>query len=212
MFGQRLKDERTRLGLTQPMLAEYVGSAKRTVVDWEQEKSSPTAKQLMAMQGMGVDTHYLLTGQRSVSIELHADEEMLLDSYRALPKDKKKVALQFFLGGLDGLNKDNTVVNGISNSPNAKISNSFNSQKGMTDIELAFIGAVCGIFAMVFGAMAEKFVDSYLLGSLMMAVIGFILLIFTSICMILSYTTTNLAPKNFCKKKIKPKNNFQLID
>lgn len=37
MFGQRLKEERARLGVTQPQLAELVGSAKRTVVDWEQK-------------------------------------------------------------------------------------------------------------------------------------------------------------------------------
>lgn len=73
MFGQRLKEERTRLGLTQPMLAEIVGSAKRTVVDWEQEKSSPTAKQLMAMQGLGVDTNYLLTGVRLNTVVEHAE-------------------------------------------------------------------------------------------------------------------------------------------
>ncbi len=73
MFGQRLKEERTRLGLTQPMLAETVGSAKRTVVDWEQEKSSPTAKQLMAMQGLGVDTNYLLTGVRLNTVVENAE-------------------------------------------------------------------------------------------------------------------------------------------
>ena len=69
MFGQRLKEERARLGLTQPQLAEKIGSAKRTVIDWEQEKSSPTAKQLMTMNEIGIDTSYLLTGVESQDLK-----------------------------------------------------------------------------------------------------------------------------------------------
>ena len=60
MFGTRLKEERARLNLTQPQFAEKIGVSKRTVVDWEQEKSSPTIKQLGLMIEMGMEMYYLL--------------------------------------------------------------------------------------------------------------------------------------------------------
>lgn len=60
VFGTRLKEERARLNLTQPQFAEKIGVSKRTVVDWEQEKSSPTIKQLGLMIEMGMEAYYLL--------------------------------------------------------------------------------------------------------------------------------------------------------
>ncbi|MFA9486150.1 MULTISPECIES: helix-turn-helix transcriptional regulator [unclassified Moraxella] len=64
MFGTRLKEERARLNLTQPQFAEKIGVSKRTVVDWEQEKSSPTIKQLGLMIEMGMEAYYLLNDFR----------------------------------------------------------------------------------------------------------------------------------------------------
>ncbi len=64
VFGTRLKEERARLNLTQPQFAEKIGVSKRTVVDWEQEKSSPTIKQLGLMIEMGMEAYYLLNDFR----------------------------------------------------------------------------------------------------------------------------------------------------
>lgn len=64
MIGERLKNERQRLGLTQPALAEAAGAAKRTVIDWEKGVSSPTAAQLEALARMDLDVLYVVTGQR----------------------------------------------------------------------------------------------------------------------------------------------------
>lgn len=119
MFGVRLKEERKRLGLTQPQLAEVVGSAKRTVIDWEKDKSSPTAIQLTAMINVGVDTNYLLTGKRTEPSQIPADELFLLDSYRKLPEDRKKMALQFLIGGFDGLTEEKKIQE-VVGSPNSK--------------------------------------------------------------------------------------------
>ena len=64
MIGERLKSERERLGMTQPDFAEAAGAKKRTLIDWEKGVSSPTAVQLAALVGIGVDVFYILTGQR----------------------------------------------------------------------------------------------------------------------------------------------------
>lgn len=63
MIGTRLKEERERLGLSQPQFAELAGAAKRTLIDWEKGVSSPTAVQLSALAKAGVDAEYVLTGR-----------------------------------------------------------------------------------------------------------------------------------------------------
>ena len=65
MIGDRLKEERERLGLTQPAFAEIAGVSKRTVIDWQNGVSSPTATQLAALMAAGLDGAYLLTGLRA---------------------------------------------------------------------------------------------------------------------------------------------------
>lgn len=90
MIGVRLKDERTRLGLTQPALAEAAGAAKRTVIDWEKGVSSPTAAQLEALAQIGLDVLYVVTGLRSApavaeppgNYHLNRREQTLIENYR----------------------------------------------------------------------------------------------------------------------------------
>lgn len=63
MIFSRLKEERERLGLTQPGLGELVGAAKRTVIDWEKGVSSPTAVQMATFAEAGMDVGYVLLGK-----------------------------------------------------------------------------------------------------------------------------------------------------
>ncbi len=120
MFGDRLKKERKRLGLNQTDFDDICGASKRTVVDWEKDKTSPKAQQLMAMAEHGIDVNYLLTGKRTPPIELPSDEAFLLDSFRALNDDQKKMALQFLIGGFDGLADQGGIHNSVVNSFNNK--------------------------------------------------------------------------------------------
>lgn len=65
MLGNRLREERDRIGMTQPVFAEAAGAKKRTLIDWEKGVSSPTATQLEALAAIGVDVLYVLTGRRA---------------------------------------------------------------------------------------------------------------------------------------------------
>ena len=65
MIGERLKEERERLGYTQPVFAKAAGAAKRTLIEWEKGNTSTSAVQLSALMAIGVDVLYILTGQRS---------------------------------------------------------------------------------------------------------------------------------------------------
>lgn len=65
MIGERLKEERERLRLTQPVFAAQANTKKGSVINWEKGASSPTAVQLAALADIGVDVQYVVTGRRS---------------------------------------------------------------------------------------------------------------------------------------------------
>lgn len=95
MIGERLKEERERLDLTQPAFAEACGAKKRTLIDWEKGVSSPTAVQLAALAALGVDVLYVLTGQRAQSVpaiqELPPRVRALVDNYENTDEAGKKI-------------------------------------------------------------------------------------------------------------------------
>ena len=98
MIGNRLKEERERLGITQPLFAEAADAKKRTLIDWEKGVSSPTALQLSSLAMVGVDVLYVVTGQRSQSIPAQAalprEQQALLNSYAMCNAAAKKNLLQ----------------------------------------------------------------------------------------------------------------------
>lgn len=96
MIGIRIKEERERLGVTQPVFAEAAGAKKRTLIDWEKGVSSPTAVQLSALSEIGVDVMYILTGQRATQQQpsLSPRETALLDNYRHCDADGQSAVEQ----------------------------------------------------------------------------------------------------------------------
>jgi transcriptional regulator with XRE-family HTH domain len=102
-LGQRLKEERKRLGMTQPEFAAVGKVEKNTQINYEQDKRSPTADYLLAVAKAGVDTHYVLHGQPSPDL-LDADERELLLTFKTLDvRGKARM-----LGMLDAL-RDTTL-------------------------------------------------------------------------------------------------------
>lgn len=91
-IGERLKEERERLGLSQPAFAAVAGAAKRTLIDWEKGATSPSAVQLAALSAIGVDVLYILTGQRTMDA-LSRDEQELLERFRAASLEGRLAAL-----------------------------------------------------------------------------------------------------------------------
>lgn len=90
MIFLRLKEEREKLGLTQPAMALIAGSAKRTIVDWEKGVSSPTAVQLSALSAAGFDVLYILTGTRQGAVAENKREQSLLDDFRRSSDEGKR--------------------------------------------------------------------------------------------------------------------------
>jgi transcriptional regulator with XRE-family HTH domain len=83
IFGDRLRQERTRLGLTQEAFAAIGGVKKLAQINYEQGKTLPDAGYLVALSGIGVDLSYVMLGVPA-SNALTDDENELLAGYRRL--------------------------------------------------------------------------------------------------------------------------------
>lgn len=84
--GERLKEERERLGLTQTEMGEIASVAKNTQHNYEKGTRSPDAAYLTAVASVGVDIMYVLTGSRTPAREgdLNERERVVLDNFRSL--------------------------------------------------------------------------------------------------------------------------------
>lgn len=63
-FGQRLRDERKRLKLSQADLAQAGGVQRLAQLQYESEATAPTTRYLSAISQAGVDLSYLMLGIR----------------------------------------------------------------------------------------------------------------------------------------------------
>lgn len=62
--GERLREERERLGKNQTDFGVAAGVSRGTQKAYELESSSPDVRYLSGLQALGVDVHYVLTGSR----------------------------------------------------------------------------------------------------------------------------------------------------
>ena len=64
-IGERLREERQRLGLSQTALAATASVGKHSQINYESDRNAPDANYLTAAAKQGVDIYYVLTGQRT---------------------------------------------------------------------------------------------------------------------------------------------------
>jgi len=67
-LGQRLREERTRLALRQADVAALLATTEQTLRAWEAGKTAPDAFQLAELADSGVDTQYVVTGERRAQV------------------------------------------------------------------------------------------------------------------------------------------------
>ena len=90
-IGERLREERVRLGFNQAEFAAFAGVAKTSQFNYEKGDRSPDADYLAAVAAKGVDILYVVVGQRQ-SVEertLSIDEIEMVEHVRALDEDDK---------------------------------------------------------------------------------------------------------------------------
>ena len=115
-ISDRLREERTRLGLNQIEFGELGGVKKLAQINYEKGERNPDSAYLAAIAAAGADVLYILTGQRSAPavptaqpLPLAQDEEILLDNYRNSPADAKaaiKAASDAFARPARGAKRD----------------------------------------------------------------------------------------------------------
>lgn len=65
-IGARLREERERLGYTQPVFAELAGTTKKSQIDYEKDLTQPKAGYLAAIAEVGADISYIVTGKKDL--------------------------------------------------------------------------------------------------------------------------------------------------
>jgi transcriptional regulator with XRE-family HTH domain len=98
VIGERLREERERLGMNQTQFAALGEVSKRAQITYEKGESTPDAAYLNAMAKVGADVQYIVTGVRSVAA-LMKDETELLEHYRAASIDVKAAAIGALTAG-----------------------------------------------------------------------------------------------------------------
>lgn len=91
-IGNRLQEERKRLGLNQDVFAAEVGVAKRTLASYEGGAGDVGALVLAHAALLGVDVLYVVTGQRTpeAANSFKGDEIDLVEHYRLLPEGDRQ--------------------------------------------------------------------------------------------------------------------------
>lgn len=90
-LGERLREERKRLGLSQADFGALGGVKANAQGKYESDERSPDAAYLNGIMAAGVDVLYVLTGKRTpVTAEgLRDDESQVINHYRAMPESDR---------------------------------------------------------------------------------------------------------------------------
>ena len=91
-IGKRIKYARSKISMSQEVLAERVGLKQGTISDIERDKSNPSIDTLIRIRDvLDVSIDWLLTGEDN-NISLENDTKKILDMYKSLnEKDKNKI-------------------------------------------------------------------------------------------------------------------------
>lgn len=99
--GKRLKEEREKLGLSQTDFAAIGGVGRKSQFNYEENERKADTAYLEKIAGIGADVRYIITGDRKGQppLVLTADEQVLLNGFRALDEKTRKRMLAFVLSG-----------------------------------------------------------------------------------------------------------------
>lgn len=111
-IGERLKEERIRLGLSQAALGEIGGVRKQAQLNYEKGERNPDSAYLSAIAKFGADIQFIVTGVRSAEI-LSPDEKELINLFRQAPLAVKAASLAALNAG--NAASDSINVSGSSN-------------------------------------------------------------------------------------------------
>ena len=92
--GERLREERERLGLNQTEFGALLGVSRGTQKNYELGANSLDLRYVAALEECGVDAAFVLTGRRSTPVGqlFSPEEEKLINQYRSItPFDQEAI-------------------------------------------------------------------------------------------------------------------------
>lgn len=92
--GDRLREERIRLNLSQEDLAQAGGVNRNTQGTYERGGRNPDTSYLTGVATLGVDTIYVLCGRRLVGAGLSDIEEKVIANFRSIPEDDQRTIVR----------------------------------------------------------------------------------------------------------------------
>lgn len=95
LIGKRLQEQRSRLGMSQTVFGDEIGSVRHTISKWESGESTPPAAMLARMAVLGVDVLYVVTGTKLDGAEstLDKEESELVAHWRWSPQERRRVIM-----------------------------------------------------------------------------------------------------------------------
>lgn len=92
VFGERLKSERLRLGLSQSEFAVLGGVKQHAQFQYEKGMRRPNSDYLGALADAGVDVYYLLTGEEAACLQ-NEEERRVVAGFRRLEAHEREALL-----------------------------------------------------------------------------------------------------------------------
>lgn len=99
-LGDRLREERDRLSLTQDELGQIGGVNRNSQGKYEKGERNPDSAYLEAVAAAGVDVLYVLTGKRQPieATALTPEEQEVVTYFRGLSEKSKDASLRMLFG------------------------------------------------------------------------------------------------------------------
>lgn len=95
--GERLREERERLGLNQTEFGVLLGVSRGTQKNYELGASSLDLRYVTALEEKGVDAAYVLTGRHATPLGqlFSPSEEQMIMQFRSISDDDQKAIRRF---------------------------------------------------------------------------------------------------------------------
>ena len=119
-IGERLREERERLGFNQTAFGAIGGVLKQAQLKYEKSERFPDAAYLEAVAKVGADVQYIVTGERCPG-SLTDDEDELLSHFRAAPLAVKAAMLAAGKAGAAPASNVVKVKKGVSQQFNGPV-------------------------------------------------------------------------------------------
>lgn len=113
LIGQRLKEERDRLGLSQVDFASLGGAGRKTQYNYEAGERAPDGGYLAAIAEHGADVAYILTGVRTVAASGPVNQDplsprahALMENYQGCSEEDQRAIERMALLSAEAKQKD----------------------------------------------------------------------------------------------------------